>query len=348
MEFTARSIAELLGGSVVGDKDVAVNMVSKIEEGGPGTLTFLGNPIYEEYIYKTEASVCLVNNDFSPKTSVPDSLSLIKVENVYECFAKLLSFYQAQFLPEKKISKHAAIHETASIEDDVYIGDFVSIGANVSIAKGSYIYSNVSIGRDSTIGENAIIYSNVTIYYGSKIGKDVTLHGGVTIGADGFGFAPNAENNYNKVPQIGNVVLEDDVEVGANTCIDRATLGSTIIRKGVKLDNLIQVGHNVEIGEHTVIAGQTGIAGSTKIGKKCLIGGQVGIVGHLTIGDEVKIAAQSGIGKSLENGAIVQGSPAFPILEYKKSNIEFRNLPTISRKVAHLERLIEQLDRPNE
>ena len=348
MEFTAEAIAELLGGSVVGDKNVAVNMVSKIEEGAPGTLTFLGNPAYEEYIYSTDASICLVANDFRPKTDIPSSLSLVKVENVYECFAKLLAFYQSQFLPEKKISKFAAIHETAEIEEDVFIGDFVSVGANVKIAKGSYIYPNVSIGRDSTIGENAIIYSNVTIYYGSKIGKNVMLHGGVTLGADGFGFAPNAENNYNKVPQIGNVVLEDDVEIGANTCVDRATLGSTFIRKGVKLDNLIQVGHNVEIGENTVIAGQTGIAGSTKIGKNCLIGGQVGIVGHLIIGDEVKIAAQSGIGKSLENGAIVQGSPAFPIIDFKKSNIEFRNLPATSRKVAHLERLIEQLDRPNE
>jgi len=348
MEFTAKAIADLLGGRIEGDENVAVNMVSKIEQGRPGTLCFLGNAKYEEYIYKTESFICLVGNDFEPKENLPSTLTLIRVDDVYGCFAKLLAFYQSQFLPEKRISKYAAIHESAKIADDVYIGDFVSIGANVRIDSGTYIYPNTTIGRDSSIGANSIIYSGVSIYYGSQIGKNVTLHGGVIIGADGFGFAPGAENNYKKVPQIGNVVLEDDVEIGANSCIDRATMGSTIIRKGVKLDNLIQVGHNVEIGENTVIAGQTGIAGSTKIGKDCMIGGQVGIIGHLTLGDEVKIAAQSGIGKDLEDKAIVQGSPAFPILDYKKSNIEFRNLPATTRKLAYLERQIEQLTQQNE
>ena len=250
MEFTAKAIADLLSGRVEGDDSVAVNMVSKIEEGVPGTLCFLGNSKYEDYIYKTQSSICLVASDFEAKENLPSKLTLIRVDDVYSCFAKLLAFYQSQFLPEKKISKHAAIHESAQIADDVYIGDFVSVGANVKIEAGSFIYPNTTIGRDSRIGANAIIYSGVKIYYGSQIGENVTLHGGVVIGADGFGFAPGAENNYKKVPQIGNVILEDEVEIGANSCIDRATMGSTIIRRGVKLDNLIQVGHNVEIGEN--------------------------------------------------------------------------------------------------
>ena len=348
MEFTAKQIAELLNGSVEGDELQSVKMVSKIEEGVPGTLCFLANPKYEEHIYQTAASICLIEESFQPKESIPSSLTLIRVEDVYGCFAKLLAFYQAQFLPEKEISSHAFIHETAQVDEDVYIGEFVSVGANVRISSGTYIYPGTTIARDSSIGNNTVIYNGVQIYHASNIGSNVTLHAGVIVGADGFGFAPGAENNYRKVPQIGNVVIEDDVEIGANSCIDRATMGSTIIRKGVKLDNLIQIGHNVEIGENTVIAGQTGIAGSTKIGKDCMIGGQVGIIGHLSIGDEVKIAAQSGIGKDLDNGAIVQGSPAFPIMEFKKSNIEFRNLPTISRKLAHLERQIEQLNHQHE
>ncbi|MEM7161599.1 MAG: UDP-3-O-(3-hydroxymyristoyl)glucosamine N-acyltransferase [Bacteroidota bacterium] len=348
MKFSAQSIAELLNGTVEGDANTSVGMVSKIEEGRPGTLSFLGNPNYEHYIYSTQSSICLVQNDFSPKEELPKTLTLVRVEDVYGCFAKLLEFYEAQFLPAKEISKHAAIHESAEIADDVYIGNFVSIGPDVKVESGAYIYSNCSIGKGSRIGKDSIIYAGVKIYHGSQIGERVMLHSGVIIGADGFGFAPGAENNYRKVPQIGNVIIEDDVEIGANTCVDRATMGSTILKKGVKLDNLIQVGHNVEIGENTVIAGQTGIAGSTKIGKDCMIGGQVGIVGHINIGDEVKIAAQSGIGKSLENGAIVQGSPAFPIIEFKKSNIEFRNLPTLSRKLAHLERQIAQLNNHHE
>jgi len=348
MEFSAKAIAQLINGKIEGDPNVSIGMVSKIEEGESGTLSFLGNPSYEEYIYQTASSICLVQTDFEAKQALPKSLTLIRVDDVYGCFAKLLAFYQSQFLPEKNISKHAAIHESAQIEEDVYIGDFVSVGPDVKIASGTYIYPNCRIGKGSKIGSNCIIFSGSQVYHGSQIGDRVTLHGGVVIGADGFGFAPGSENNYRKVPQIGNVIIEDDVEIGANTCVDRATMGSTILRKGVKLDNLIQVGHNVEIGENTVIAGQTGIAGSTKIGKDCMIGGQVGIVGHITIGNEVKIAAQSGIGKSLEDKAIVQGSPAFPIIEFKKSNIEFRNLPTISRKLAHLERQIQQLNSHHE
>lgn len=344
MEFSAQSIAELLNGTVEGDPGISVNNVSKIENGSKNTLTFLGNPKYEEFIYKTGASICLVSSDFSPKETLPENLTLVKVENVYECFGKLLSFYQDQFLPERKISNLASVHPHSTIGNDVYIGEFASVGDGCEIGEGVFLYPGVRIGNKTKIGLNTIVYGGAQIYYGCEIGKNCTIHSGAIIGADGFGFSPSSANNYQKIPQIGNVIIEDHVEIGANTCVDRATLGSTIIRKGVKLDNLIQIGHNVEIGENTVIAGQTGIAGSTRIGKNCMIGGQVGIVGHLEIGDEVKIAAQSGIGKSLENGAIVQGSPAIPIMEFKKSNLEFRNLPTISRKVAHLERLIDQIN----
>lgn len=344
MEFSAQKIAELLNGTVEGDPNVSVHNVSKIEQGIKNTLTFLGNPKYEEHIYQTGASVCLVSHEFIPRESLPDSLTLVKVENVYECFGKLLSFYQEQFLPERSISKSASVHPSATVGKDVYIGDFASIGHGSEIGDGAFIYPGVRIGNKAKVGHNSIVFGGAQIYYGCIIGDNCTIHSGAIIGADGFGFSPNSANNYQKIPQIGNVILEDHVEIGANTCIDRATLGSTVIRKGVKLDNLIQIGHNVEIGENTVIAGQTGIAGSTKIGKNCMIGGQVGIIGHIEIGDDVKIAAQSGIGKSLENGAIVQGSPAIPIIEFKKSNLEFRNLPTISRKLAHLERLIDQIN----
>lgn len=344
MEFSAEKIAGILNGTVEGDPHVSVNNVSKIENGAKHTLTFLGNPKYEEYIYNTGASVCLVGRDFEPKENLPAGLTLIKVDNVYECFGKLLGFYQEQFLPAREISDKAHVHPSAKIGKNVYIGEFASIGRDCEIGDGVFIYPGVRIGIKSKIGEGSIVFGSAQLYYGCEIGKHCTIHSGAIIGADGFGFSPGSANNYQKIPQIGNVILEDHVEIGANTCIDRATLGSTIIRKGVKLDNLIQIGHNVEIGENTVIAGQTGIAGSTKIGKNCMIGGQVGIIGHIEIGDEVKIAAQSGIGKSLENGAIVQGSPAIPILEFKKSNLEFRNLPTISRKVAHLERLIDQIN----
>jgi len=339
MEFTAEQIAQVLNGTVEGNPSQKVNNLSKIEEGKEGTLSFLANPKYEEYIYTTKASLVIVSSSFVPAKALPQACTLIRVENAYESFAKLLGMYNAYKNNKMGVSEKAAIAKSAQIGKDVFVGDFVSVGENVKIGNNVKIYANTSIADNVFIGDNTIIFSGVCIYESSVIGSHCTIHSGVIIGGDGFGFAPNSENNYNKVPQIGNVIIEDHVEIGANTTIDRATLGSTIIRRGVKIDNLIQIAHNVEIGENTVIAAQTGIAGSTKIGKNCMIGGQVGIVGHLTIADEVKIAAQSGIGQSItEKGAVVQGSPAFSIGDYRKSYVLFKNLPELKKKIDNLEK----------
>lgn len=337
MEFTAQQIADVLGGEVEGNATQTVNNLSKIEEGKPNTLSFLANTKYEEYIYSTQASIVIVNNDFEAQQNLPDSCTLIRVDNAYESFAKLLEMYDAHKNSKTGISEKTSIAVSAKIGQNVFIGDFVVIGENAMVGDNTKILANSTISDNVIIGEGCKIFSGVSIYDACKIGDYCTVHSGVIIGGDGFGFAPNSENNYKKVPQIGNVVLEDHVEVGANTTIDRATLGSTIIRKGVKLDNLIQIAHNVEIGENTVIAAQTGIAGSTKIGKNCMIGGQVGIVGHITIADEVKIAAQSGIGQSIDKkGTVVQGSPAFEIMDYKKSYVLFKNLPDLKRKIDNI------------
>jgi UDP-3-O-[3-hydroxymyristoyl] glucosamine N-acyltransferase len=339
MEFSAQQIAQVLGGTVEGDSNQMVTNLSKIEEGKEGTLSFLANPKYEEYIYTTQASLVIVSNSFVPAKALPASCTLIRVENAYESFAKLLDMYNAYKNNKIGVSEKAAIAKTVTLGNDVYVGNFVSIGEHVKIGNNVKIHPNTSIADNVVIGDNTIIFSGVCIYESSVIGAHCTLHSGVIIGGDGFGFAPNSENNYNKVPQIGNVIIEDHVEVGANTTIDRATLGSTIIRKGVKIDNLIQIAHNVEVGENTVIAAQTGIAGSTKIGKNCMIGGQVGIVGHITIADEVKIAAQSGVGQSItEKGAIVQGSPAFSIGDYRKSYVVFKNLPHLKKQIDNLQK----------
>lgn len=337
MEFTANQIAEVLGGSVQGDPNQTVNNLSKIEEGKTNTLSFLANAKYEEYIYSTKASIVIVNETFQAQKELPETCTLIKVENAYECFAKLLEMYDSYKNNKTGVSEKASISSSAEIGKDVFIADFVVVGDNVKIGDGTKIFANVVVNDNVQIGENCKIYSGVNIYDSSVVGNECTIHSGVILGGDGFGFAPNSENNYKKVPQIGNVILEDYVEIGSNSTIDRATLGSTIIRKGVKLDNLIQIAHNVEIGENTVIAAQTGVAGSTKIGKNCMIGGQVGIVGHLTIADEVKIAAQSGIGQSIKKqGAIMQGSPAFEIMDYKKSYVLFKNLPHLKQKIDKL------------
>jgi UDP-3-O-[3-hydroxymyristoyl] glucosamine N-acyltransferase len=339
MEFSAQQIAQVLGGTVEGDSNQMVNNLSKIEEGKEGTLSFLANPKYEEYIYSTQASLVIVNNSFVAAKALPSSCTLIRVENAYESFAKLLDMYNGYKNNKIGVSEKSAIAKTVTLGNDVYVGNFVSIGEHVTIGNNVKIHPNTSIADNVIIGDNTIVFSGVCIYESSVIGANCTIHSGVIIGGDGFGFAPNSENNYNKVPQIGNVIIEDHVEIGANTTIDRATLGSTIIRKGAKIDNLIQIAHNVEVGENTVIAAQTGIAGSTKIGKNCMIGGQVGIVGHITIADEVKIAAQSGIGQSIkEKGAIVQGSPAFGIGDYRKSYVLFKNLPELKKKIDNLEK----------
>lgn len=332
----------MLSGEVVGNPEVTVSSLAKIEEGKPGTLTFLSNPKYTEYIYSTGASVAIVAADFSPEKTLPAQLTLIKVADPYACFAKLLEAYNQLRQPQAGISKLAHVSASAVVADEVYMGEFVSVGERVSIGKGCKIYPQVYIGDGVQIGDGTTVYPGVRIYADCVVGNHCTLHSGVVIGADGFGFAPNAENNYAKVPQIGNVIIEDHVEIGANTAIDRATLGSTIIRRGVKLDNLIQVAHNVEIGENTVIAAQTGIAGSTKIGRDCMIGGQVGIVGHITIADGTKIAAQSGIAHSIkDHGTIVQGSPAFAFMDYKKSYIGFMKLPELMKQLDAINKKLE-------
>jgi UDP-3-O-[3-hydroxymyristoyl] glucosamine N-acyltransferase len=339
MQFTAAQIAGMLQGKVEGNPDTTVNSLSKIEEGKAGTLTFLANPKYTEFIYSTGASIAIVANDFAPERNLPETLTLIRVADAYGSFAKLLEAYNQLRQPKAVVDPGAHISQSAVIGNDVYIGPFCYVGEGVIIGDHAKIYPNSYIGDGTRIGNGTIIFSGVRIYNDCVIGNQCTLHSGVIIGGDGFGFAPNSENNYQKVPQIGNVILEDHVEVGSNTTIDRATLGSTIIRKGVKLDNLIQIAHNVEIGENTVIAAQTGIAGSTKIGRNCMIGGQVGIVGHLVIAEGTKIAAQSGIGHDIkEPNTVVQGSPAFGIMDYKKSYLGFRKLPEIMKQINDIEK----------
>jgi len=337
MKFKAQQIAEILKGSVEGDLEAEVSNLSKIESGEPDTLTFLANPKYTKFLYSTQATIAIVSNDFVPEKALPSTLTLIRVEDPYASFSQLLNWYQ-ELKPKKKgVHPSAVIEPSASVSDDVFIGAQVYIGSNAKIGAGAHIDAGSIIGDNVQIGDRTHLHPAVNILEDCVIGNDCTFHSGVVIGGDGFGFAPNSDNFYNKVPQLGNVVIEDHVEIGANTTIDRATLGSTLIKKGVKLDNLIQVAHNVEIGENTVIAAQTGIAGSTKIGKNCLFGGQIGIIGHITIADEVKIAAQSGIGQTIEkSGSIYQGSPAIPIMEFKKSYYGFKNLPQILRDIQAL------------
>jgi UDP-3-O-[3-hydroxymyristoyl] glucosamine N-acyltransferase len=339
MQFTAEQIAGMLGGKVEGDSTTSVNSLSKIEEGKPGTLTFLANPKYVEYIYTTGASIAIVSNEFVPEKSLPATLTLIRVADAYGSFAKLLEAYNNLRQPKRLVDEKASVSASAIVGKDCYIGAFTYIGEGAIIGNNVMIYPGSYIGEGVTVGDNTTVYAGVKIYSDCIIGSHCTLHSGVIIGGDGFGFAPNSENNYSKVPQIGNVIIEDHVEVGSNTTIDRATLGSTIIRKGVKLDNLIQIAHNVEIGENTVIAAQTGIAGSTHIGRDCMIGGQVGIIGHLHIADGTKIAAQSGVGHDIkEPNTIIQGSPAFAIMDYKKSYVGFRKLPEILSSLDELKK----------
>ena len=334
MKFTAAQIAGILEGEVVGNPNAEVFKLSKIEEGTEGSLTFLANPKYINYIYSTKATITIVNNSFEPENEI--STTLIKVDDAYQSFSKLLEYYNQVKLMKSGIEQPSVISEGVTYGENLYLGSFCYIGKNVSIGKNVKIYPNSFVGDNTTIGDDCILFAGVRIYSESVIGSRCVIHSGTIIGSDGFGFAPQEDGTYNKIPQIGNVILEDDVEVGSCTTIDRATLGSTIIRKGVKLDNQIQIAHNVEIGQNTVIASQTGIAGSTKIGKNCMIGGQVGIVGHITIGDNVRIQAQSGVGKSIKDGETLQGSPSFNYGDWNKSYVHFRNLPKI---VADLEDL---------
>ena len=342
MEFTARQIGELLKGAVEGDSNVTVNRLSKIEEGVSGSLSFLSNPKYTPYLYSSQSSVIIIDEGFILEQ--PVTATLVRVKNAYHSFVQLLEIYNKIQLDKKGIEQPSFIASTSKLGENCYVGAFAYIGNNVLIGNNVKIYPQVYIGDNVTIGDNTSLFAGVKIYSDCVIGADCTLHTGTVVGADGFGFMPNSSNEYKKIAQIGNVIIEDYVEIGANTTIDRATLGSTIIRKGVKLDNLIQIAHNVEIGENTVIAAQTGIAGSTKIGKDCMIGGQVGIVGHITIANKVKIAAQSGIGSSIiTESEIVQGSPAFNIGDYKRTYVIFRKLPALERKIKELEQTIADL-----
>jgi len=344
MKFSASQIAQLIEGEVVGDDNALVSGLSKIDDGKENTLSFLANPAYREYIYSTKASVVIVSKAFTPERALPDTCTLIKVEDAYAGFAKLLELYNQLKYDRKGISEKAHISRSAEFGEEVYVGDGVIIEDGAKIGSGVRIYPNSYIGSNVRIGRNTLVHPGVKIMSDCVIGSDCVIHPGVVIGGDGFGFAPNEENNYRKVPQIGNVIIEDFVEIGANSTIDRATLGHTLIRKGVKIDNLIQIAHNVEIGENTVIAAQSGVAGSTKIGRDCMIGGQVGIVGHLVIADGVKIAAQSGIPSSVKTeGAIIQGTPAIPIGDFKRSYIGFKKLPDLMREINALKEEIQKL-----
>ncbi len=336
MKFTAQQIAGILEGDVVGNPEAEVSKLSKIEEGTEGSLTFLANPKYTSHIYTTKATVAIVNKSFEPENEI--DTTLIKVEDAYKSFSKLLEYYNQ--VKNNKVGIEQPHYKAASANygENVYIGAFAYIGESVKIGNNVKIFPNVYIGDNVTIGDNTFVFAGAKIYSESIIGNNCVINSGVIIGADGFGFAPNGKGEYNKVPQIGNVILEDFVDVGAATTIDRATLGSTVIRRGVKLDNQIQIAHNVEIGKNTVIAAQTGIAGSTKIGENCQIGGQVGIVGHITIGNNVRIQAQSGIGRNVKDNEVLQGSPALPYSDYNKSYVHFKNLPTIVKNINDIEK----------
>jgi UDP-3-O-[3-hydroxymyristoyl] glucosamine N-acyltransferase len=335
LEFTASQIAGILEGEVDGNPGVAVHKLSKIEEGEAGSLTFLANPKYTPYIYRTEASIIIVNKDFIPEQEL--NSTLIKVEDAYKAFSKLLAYYNQVKNNKTGVEEPVFISDSATYGADIYLGAFAYIGANVVLGDNVKIYPNVYIGDNVQIGDNTIVFAGAKIYSETQIGSDCVIHSGVILGADGFGFTPDENGEFAKVPQTGNVILEDHIDVGAGTTIDRATLGSTVLRRGVKLDNQIQIAHNVEIGEHTVIAAQTGIAGSTKIGRNCMIGGQVGIVGHIVIGDRVRIQAQSGISRNIKDDEVLQGSPAMVYGDYNKSYVHFRNLPRLVQRLENLE-----------
>ena len=341
MEFTAKQIAELIQGRVEGDENTAVTTFAKIEEGVPGAISFLSNPKYTHYIYDTKSSVVLINEDV--ELEKPVSATLIRVKNAYECVAKLLQFYETMKPAKKGIDSLAYISPKAQIGEDVYVGAFAYIGDGVVLGKGSQVYPHTVICEGVTIGEKCILYPNVTIYQGCKLGNNVTIHAGSVIGADGFGFAPNT-GGYDKIPQIGIVVIEDNVEIGANTCIDRSTMGQTIIHQGVKLDNLIQVAHNCEIGENTVMSAQAGMAGSTKIGAWCMVGGQAGFSGHIQVADKTFIGAQCGVIKNTKgDGESLIGSPAMDPKMFFKAKAIYSKLPDMYRQIAALERELKEL-----
>lgn len=340
MEFTAKQIAGFIGGRVEGDPDATVNTFAKIEEGKSGAISFLSNPKYTQYIYNTESSIVLINEDV--ELEKPVSTTLIRVKDAYKCVARLLQMYEAARPKKCGVDSLAFVSGTATVGKDAYIGAFAYIGDEAVIGDGVRIYPNAVIGDGVHIGAGSVIYPNVTIYHGCRLGNNVTVHSGTVIGADGFGFAPNAEG-YDKIPQIGIVTIEDDVEIGANTCIDRSTMGSTTIRRGVKLDNLIQVAHNVEIGENTVMSAQVGIAGSTKVGAWCMFGGQVGLAGHIRIGDKTFLGAQSGVPGNIKGDTTLIGTPPMKPKAYFKSQAIFRKLPELYNRINELQKQVDEL-----
>lgn len=339
MKFTAAQIAGILNGTVDGDEDVQVHTLAKIEEGEVGSLTFLANPKYTQYIYTTKSSITIVNHDFTPEH--PIETTLIRVENAYTAFSQLLEFYNQVKMNKTGIEEPAFISKNVTYGKNLYLGAFSYLGENVQIGDNVKIYPNVYVGNNVKIGDNTVLFTGAKLYSETIVGKSCVINSGVVIGADGFGFTPNEKGEYSKVPQTGNVIIEDNVDIGPGTTIDRATLGSTIIKKGVKLDNQIQIAHNVIIGENTVIAAQTGVAGSTKIGKNCMIGGQVGIAGHITIGDNVKVQAQSGVGRNVKDNETLQGSPSLSYSDFNKSYVYFKNLPKIVERLNVIEKKIE-------
>lgn len=343
MDFKASQIAEFLKGKVEGDPDAVVNDVSKIEEGKKNTLTFLSNPKYTKYIYETKASVVIVNNDFVPEKEL--DVTLIRVPDAYQALASLLELYEKSIPQKTGIEQPSYIDESAELGEDVYVGAFAYIGQNVKLGDNVKVYPQSYIGDNVEIKENTIIYAGVKVYRGCRIGNNCIIHSGAVIGSDGFGFAPDENGEYKKISQIGNVILEDNVEIGSNSTIDRATMGSTVIHKGAKLDNLIQIGHNVEVGSRTVMAAQTGVAGSTKIGEECMMGGQVGLAGHLNIPDRVKFGAQSGVPNSIKKeGEVLLGTPAINATDFAKSFIIFKKLPELYKKVSEMEKTLNNIN----
>lgn len=340
MEFTAEQIARYVNGTVEGDASVTVNTFAKIEEGRKGALSFLSNPKYSHYLYSTESSIVLIGKDFHLES--PVKATLIRVDNAYECVARLLQLYESSKPRKTGIDRLASVAQSAKIGKDVYIGPFACIGEEAVVGDGTQIYPHTVVGDNVRIGSNCILYPNVTIYEGCRLANDITIHAGTVIGADGFGFAPGADG-YDKIPQIGIVTIEDNVEIGANTCVDRSTMGSTVIRKGVKVDNLVQIAHNVEVGENTVMSAQVGVAGSTKIGSWCMFGGQVGLAGHISIGDKTSLGAQSGVPGNIKGNQTLIGTPPMEPKSYFKSQAIFRKLPEMYKELNELKKQIEEL-----
>ena len=344
MEFSASQIAAIVNGEIIGSSSVIVTDLAKIEEGQEGTLSFLSNPKYEEFIYTTKSSICIVNKDFIPVKPLPLSLTLIKVENSYTCFAQLLELYDNLNKKEAKIEQPSFIDNSAVIGTDLYLGAFAYIGKNVEIGNNVVIYPNVYLGDNVKIGSNTVLHPGVSIYFGCKVGENCIIHAGTVVGSDGFGFAPDSEGVFQKIPQIGNVIIENNVEIGSNCAIDRATMGSTFIREGVKIDNLCQIAHNVDIGENSALAALVAVAGSAKIGKRVMIGGQAAINGHLSIADDTKIVGQSGVVKTVKEAVTLMGTPAIPLNDFKKSSVGFRKLPFILSKLEEIEKKLKDLE----